>query len=192
VVILCVFVVLCIYCTVYLLYWVLVVLCICCTVYLLYAVFVVLCVCCIVYLLYCVFVVLCTCTVYLLYCVFVVLCICCTVYLLYCVFVVLCICRTVFVVLCICCTVYLLYWVLFVLCIRCIVCIDVFTLDAGLLASSQYSEGPATDHLYPDFCWLPFVFKQMLRWFPTFQVATICFSSKPPDVNLIGNQFHVL
>ena len=27
------------------------------------------------------------------------------------------------------------------------VCIAVFTLDAGLLARSQYSEGPATSHL---------------------------------------------
>ena len=27
------------------------------------------------------------------------------------------------------------------------VCIAVFTLDTGLLARSQYSEGPATDHL---------------------------------------------
>jgi len=27
------------------------------------------------------------------------------------------------------------------------VCIAVFTLDAGLLATSQYSEGPATGHL---------------------------------------------
>ena len=33
--------------------------------------------------------------------------------------------------------VYLLYYV----------CIAVFTLDAGLLARSQYSEGPATGHL---------------------------------------------
>jgi len=32
---------------------------------------------------------------------------------------------------------YLLYYV----------CIAVFTLDAGLLAISQYSEGPATSHL---------------------------------------------
>jgi len=33
--------------------------------------------------------------------------------------------------------VYLLYYV----------CIAVFTLDAGLLARSQYSDGPATGHL---------------------------------------------
>jgi len=29
----------------------------------------------------------------------------------------------------------------------CCTCIAVFTLDAGLLARSQYSEGPATGHL---------------------------------------------
>ena len=36
------------------------------------------------------------------------------------------------------CYVYLLYYV----------CFAVFTLDAGLLAGSQYSEGPATGHLF--------------------------------------------
>jgi len=41
--------------------------------------------------------------------------------------------------------VYLLYYV----------CIAVFTLDAGLLALSQYSEGPATGHLDTGFSWLP-------------------------------------
>jgi len=30
-----------------------------------------------------------------------------------------------------------------------------FTLDPGLLAWSQYSEGPATDHLDTDFSWFP-------------------------------------
>jgi hypothetical protein len=87
--------------------------------------------------------------------VFVVLCICCAGYLLYGVFVVLGVCCTmyflydVFVVRCICCTGYLLYCVLLycVLCICCTVGTDVFTLDAGLLARSQYSEGPATGHL---------------------------------------------
>jgi len=44
--------------------------------------------------------------------------------------------------------VYLLYYV----------CIAVFfTLDAGLLARSQYSEGPATGHLYTGFSWFPCV-----------------------------------
>ena len=42
--------------------------------------------------------------------------------------------------------VYLLYYV----------CIAVFTLDAGLLARSQYSEGPATGHLDTGFFFLGF------------------------------------
>ena len=68
--------------------------------------------------------------------------------------------------------VYLLYYM----------CIAVFTLDTVLLARSQYSEGPATGHLYTDFSWFPFVYKQMLRWFPRFQVATTCFSCSPTDL----------
>ena len=49
--------------------------------------------------------------------------------------------------------VYLLYYV----------CIAVFPLDTELLARSQYSEGPATDHLDTSFSWFPCVYKQMLR-----------------------------
>ena len=45
------------------------------------------------------------------------------------------------------------------------VCIAVFTLDAGLLARSQYSESPATGHLDTGFSRFPCVYKQMLRWF---------------------------
>jgi len=63
------------------------------------------------------------------------------------------------------------------------VCIAVFTLDAGLLARSQYSEGPVTGHLDTGFFWFPCVYKQMLRWFPRFQVATTCLSCSPPDLN---------
>jgi len=59
---------------------------------------------------------------------------------------------------------------------------DVFTLDAGLLAISQYSEGPATGHLDTGFSSFPCVYKQMLKWFPRFQVATTCFSRSPPDL----------
>jgi hypothetical protein len=106
----------------------------------------------------------------------------------------------VFVVLCICCTVYFLYWVLVVLCICCTVCcvfvvlcvLMFFTLDARLLARSQYPVGPATGHFDIGFSWFSCVFKQMMRWFPRLQVATTCFSRSPPDVNLVGNQFHVL
>ena len=65
------------------------------------------------------------------------------------------------------------------LCVYCCFC----TLVAGLLAISQYSEGPATGHLDTGFSWFPCVYKQMLRWFPTFQVATTCFSCSPPDLN---------
>jgi len=36
------------------------------------------------------------------------------------------------------------------------VCISVFTLDAGLLARSQYSEGPATGDLDTGFSWYPY------------------------------------
>jgi len=71
--------------------------------------------------------------------------------------------------------VYLLYYV----------CIAVLTLDAGLLARNQYPEGPATGHLDTGFSWFPCVYKRMLRWFPSFQVATTCFSCSPPDLNFL-------
>ena len=48
--------------------------------------------------------------------------------------------------------VYLLYYV----------CIVVLTLDAGLLARSQYPEGPATGHVDTGFSWFPCVYKRML------------------------------
>ena len=69
------------------------------------------------------------------------------------------------------------------------VCIAVFTLDAGLMARSQYSEGPATGHIDTGFSRFPCVYKQMLRRFPTFQVATTCFSCSPPDLNLLVTDF---
>ena len=75
--------------------------------------------------------------------------------------------------------VYLLYYV----------CTALFTSDAGLLVISQYSEGPATDHLDTGFSWFPCVYKKLLRRFPKFQVATTCFSCSPPDLNLLVNNF---
>ena len=108
-------------------------------------------------------------------------CICCTL----CVFVV----SYVYLLylMCICCTLcifvvpymYLLYYV----------CIAVLTLDAGLLARSQYPEGPATGHLDTCFSWFPCVCKRMLRWFPSFQVATTCLSCSPPDLNFLVTFF---
>ena len=64
-------------------------------------------------------------------------------------------------------------------CVCVCVCVCVYTkcvLDAGLLATSQYLEGPVTGHLDTGFSWFPCAYKQMLRWFTRFQVATICFS----------------
>jgi len=59
------------------------------------------------------------------------------------------------------------------------------TLVAGLLARSQYLEGPAASHLGTGFSWFPCVYKRMLRWFPRLQVATACFSCSPPDLNFL-------
>ena len=94
---------------------------------------------------------------------------------------VICLLSTVVIVLCVLLSsyVYLLYCV----------CIAVFTLDARLLARSQYSEGPATGHLDTGFSWFPCVYKQMLRWFPTFQVATTCFPCSPPNLHLLVTNF---
>ena len=64
-------------------------------------------------------------------------------------------------------------------------CIAVVTLDAGLLARSQYPEGPATGHLDTGFSWFSCIYKRMLRWFPSFQVATTCLSCSPPDLNFL-------
>ena len=64
-----------------------------------------------------------------------------------------------------------------------------FTLDAGLLARSRYSEGPATAHLDTGFSRFSCAYKQMLRRFPRFQVATTCFSCSPPDLNLLVTNF---
>jgi len=73
--------------------------------------------------------------------------------------------------------VYLLYYV----------CIAVFTLDAGLLLSVF---GRSCDHPPRHrFFLFPCVYKQMLRWFPTFQVATTCFLCSPPDLNLLVTNF---
>ena len=53
-----------------------------------------------------------------------------------------------------------------ILCVLAVLCVCIavfFTLDAGLLARSHYSEGPATGHLDTGFSWFPCVYKQMLR-----------------------------
>jgi hypothetical protein len=88
---------------------------------------------------------------------------------------------------CICCIlyvfivphVYLLYYL----------CVAVLTSDAGLLARSQYPEGPATGHLDTGFSWFPCFYKRMLRWFPSFQVATTYLSCSPPHLKFLVTFF---
>jgi len=76
------------------------------------------------------------------------------------------------------------------MCIAFTVCVAVsHTVVGGLLARSQYSEGPATGHLDTGFSRIPCAQKQMLRRFPTLQVATTCFSCSPPELNLLGPYF---
>jgi hypothetical protein len=76
------------------------------------------------------------------------------------------------------------------MCIYCTMCV-LLTLDAGLLARSHYPEGPATGHLDTGFSWFLCVYKRMLRWFPSFQVATTCFSCSPPDLNSLVTFFRI-
>ena len=98
-----------------------------------------------------------------------------------CVFLLVVLCVLLLVVLCVLLSsyVYLLYYV----------CTAVLILDAGLLARSQYSEGPATGHLDRGFSRFPCVYKQMLSWFPKFQFATTGVSCSPPDLNLIVTNY---
>jgi hypothetical protein len=79
-------------------------------------------------------------------------------------------------------TTLLLYVYCFTVCVLLAVLV---TLVAGLLAGSQYPEGPATGHLGTGFSCFPCVQKRMLRWFPSLQVATAFFSFGPPDLNFL-------
>ena len=81
----------------------------------------------------------------------------------------------------------------YVLCVYCLyyVCIAVLSLDAGLIAGSQYPEGPATGHLDTGFSWFPCVYKRMLKCFQSFQVATACLSCSPPNLNSLVTFFSI-
>ena len=62
----------------------------------------------------------------------------------------------------------------------------------GSALRSKCGKGKAIFH--PSFFsvsvfWFPCVYKQRLRWFPRFQVATTCFSCSPPDLNLVVTNF---
>jgi hypothetical protein len=83
-------------------------------------------------------------------------------------------------------------YLLCLMCFCCTVCIAFLNLDAGLLARSQYPLGPATGHLDTGFSCFPCVYKRMLRWFPSLQVATTCLSCSPPDLNFLVTFFSYL
>jgi len=89
---------------------------------------------------------------------------------------------------CVLCVLFIVYYVyLYYVCIA----VLTRTLDAGLLARSQYPDGPATGHHDTGSSWFPCVYKRMLRWFPSFQVATTCLSCSPPDLNFIVTFFSI-
>jgi len=96
----------------------------------------------------------------------------------------------VFIVVVVCIVVSCLVCIVVILCVIVVLCMYCcFYLNDGLLARSQYSEGPATGHLDTGFSWFPCVYKQMLRWFPRFEVATTYFSRSPPDLNSVVTDF---
>ena len=57
----------------------------------------------------------------------------------------------------VCIVVSCLVRIVVILCVFVVLCVYCcfFTLDAGLLARSEYSEGPATGHLDTGFSWFP-------------------------------------
>ena len=77
-----------------------------------------------------------------------------------------------------CCSCFVCVVILCVIVLLCVHCFF-FTLDAGLPARSQYSEGPATGHFDTGLSCFPCAKQQMLRWFPRFQVVTTCYSCSP-------------
>ena len=60
-----------------------------------------------------------------------------------------------------------------------------FALDAGLLARSQYSEGPATGHLDAGFSWFPYALKQVLSDSQCSKLPLYASHICPPDLNLV-------
>ena len=58
--------------------------------------------------------------------------------------------------------------------------------------SQRVLVGPkGTGYFDTGFSWFPCVYKRMLRWFPSFQVATTCLSCSPPDLNFLVTFFHI-
>jgi hypothetical protein len=70
--------------------------------------------------------------------------------------------------------------------------ITVFTLDTGLLARSQYLEGPATGHLDTGFSWFPCVYKANAEMVPNIPSCHYMLLMQPSRLKFISNQFHIL
>ena len=66
---------------------------------------------------------------------------------------------------------------------------QVFLLDTGFSPRHSFSSSTQVFLLDTGFSWSPCVYKQMLRCFPKFQVATTCFSCSPPDLTLSVTNF---
>ena len=71
----------------------------------------------------------------------------------------------------------------------CDVASKISSVDVSLNTRQTLSMLMIKQNLDTGFSWFPCVYKQMLRWFPRFQVATTCFSCSPPDLNLLVTNF---
>jgi hypothetical protein len=60
-----------------------------------------------------------------------------------------------------------------------------------IAALTLYPEGPATGHLDTGFSCFRCVYKRMLRWSPSSQVANTCLPCSPPDLNFLVTFFHI-
>jgi len=67
-----------------------------------------------------------------------------------------------------------------------------FTLDAGLLARSQYSEGPATGHLDTGFFLVSLCLKANGETVPKIPSCNCMLLMQPSELKFSSNQFHIL
>ena len=57
---------------------------------------------------------------------------------------------------------------------------SIVILDTGFPPRHRFS------HLDTGFSWFPCVYNRMVKWFPSFQVASTCFSCSTPELNFLG------
>ena len=97
---------------------------------------------------------------------------------------------------CLACIVVILCVFVYLICICCTLCVFVLLCvyccsyyrcrTAGLKSVTGRSCDRPPRHRIS---WFPCVYRRMLRWFPSFQVATTCFSCSPPDLNFLVTFF---